>query len=78
MIARVEKVDILGWNKFNLAALKMEHSEPILIVYRTECMKLIDYFGLSIETDLSKVGKMNVHYFRIGSIPSTSSGNPHI
>ena len=40
----------------NLVLLKRENSEPILIVKRTEWMKFIDYFGLSIETDLSNVG----------------------
>ena len=41
-------------------------------------MKFIDYFCLSIETDLIKAGKLNVHFFSIWSIPSTSSGNIHI
>ena len=54
-------------------APKRENSEPILIVKRTEWVKLIDSFGLSIETDLSKVRKLNVHFFRIGSIPRSSS-----
>ena len=62
----------------NLVALKNENSEHILILKRTEWMKFIDYFGLSIETDQSKVGNLNVHFFRIGSIPRPSSGNPHI
>ena len=62
----------------NLVALKGGNFEPISIVTRTEWMKFIDYFGLSIETDLAKVGKLNVHFFCIGSIPSTSSENPHI
>ena len=33
-------------------ALKRENYEPILIVKRTEWMKLIDSFGISIDTDL--------------------------
>ena len=41
-------------------------------------MKSIDYFNLSIETKLSKVRNLNVHFFRIGSILSASSGNYHI
>ena len=45
---------------------------------KTEWRKFIDYFGLSIEADPYKVGKKNINCFRIGSIPSTSSGNPHI
>ena len=62
----------------NLVFLIREISEPILIVKRTEWIKFIDYFGLSIETDLSKVGKSNVPFVCIGSISITSSGNPHI
>ena len=50
---------------------------------RTEWRKFIDYFGLSIEADPSKVGKKNVHFVRIGAIPITSIPkpsyvNPHI
>ena len=55
----------------NLIAPKRENSDSILRVKRTEWMKFVNSFGLSIETDLSKVGKLNVHFFRIGSIPST-------
>ena len=45
---------------------------------RTEWSKFIDYFGLSVEADPSKVGKNNVQFLCIGYIPSTSSGNTHI
>ena len=45
---------------------------------RTEWRKFVDYFGLSIEADPSKVGKKNVHFFRIGYIPRPSYGNPPI
>ena len=45
---------------------------------RTEWRKFIDYFGQSIEAYPSNVGKRNVHFFRIRSIPSTLSGNPLI
>ena len=45
---------------------------------RTERIKFFDYFGLFIEANPSKVGKKNVCFIRIWSIPSTSSGNPHI
>ena len=38
-------------------------------------MKLIDYFGLSIEADPSRVGKKNVYFVRIGCIPILSSVN---
>ena len=61
-----------------LVSLKKENYEPILIVKRTEWRKFIDCFGLSIEADPSKVGKNNVHFFRIGYIPSTSSLNHYI
>ena len=54
----------------NLVALKRENSEPILTVKRTEWRKFVDCFGLSIEAGPSKVVKNNVHFFRIGSIPS--------
>ena len=62
----------------NLVALKRGNSETILTVKRTEWMKFVDYFGLSTEADPYRVCKKNVHFFRIGYIPSTSSGNPHI
>ena len=62
----------------NLVALKRENADPILLVKRTEWMKCIDHFHLSIETDLSKVGNFKVHFVRIGYIPSTSYGYPHI
>ena len=62
----------------NLVSLKRENSEPILTVKIVEWRKFIDYSGLSIEADPSRVGKMNICFVRIGSIPSTSSGNPHI
>ena len=44
-----------------LVALKMENYEPILIVKRTEWRKFINYFGLSIETDPSRVGKNEIY-----------------
>ena len=47
----------------NLVALKRENNDPILIVKRTEWVKFIDYFGLSIEADPSRVGKNNVYIF---------------
>ena len=62
----------------NLVALKRKNSEPILTVKRTERMKFIDYFGRNIEANPSRVGKKNVYFFCIGSIPSTSSVNLHI
>ena len=62
----------------NLVALKRENSEPILIVKRTEWRKFIDYFGLSIEADPYNMGKKNVQFFHIGSIPIPSSVKIHI
>ena len=44
----------------NLVALKNENSEPISTEKRTERSKFLDYFGLSIEADPSRVGKNNV------------------
>ena len=43
--------------------LKGGNTEPILTVKRIEWMKFIDYFGLSIEADPSRVGKKNVCIF---------------
>ena len=40
-----------------LVALKGEHYDPIITVKRTEWRKFIDYFGLSIDTDPSRLGK---------------------
>ena len=53
----------------NLVALKRGISEPNLIMKRTEWRKFIDYFGRSIEADPYMVGKKNVQFFHIGSIP---------
>ena len=50
----------------NLFVPKKENHEPILKVKRTEWMKFIDYFGLSIEADPSRVGKKKVYIFPIG------------
>ena len=56
----------------NIIALKRGNYEPILIVKITECRKFIEYFGLSIEADPSRVGKKNVHFvhIRYKTIPS--------
>ena len=59
----------------NIVAMKREKSEPILILKRNEWTKLIDSFGLSIDTDLSRVRKLNVYFIHIGSIPITSYVN---
>ena len=61
----------------NLVALKRENYEPISIVKRTEWRKCIDYFGLSIDSNPSRVVKKNVYLVHIGYIPSTSYGNPY-
>ena len=53
----------------NLVAPKRGNSEPILTLKITEWSKFIDYFGLSIEADPSRVEKKNIYFFRIGSIP---------
>ena len=57
----------------NLVALKEENDDPISVVKRTEWRKFIDYFGLSIEADPSRVIKKNVYFVHIESIPSPSS-----
>ena len=61
----------------NLLAPKMKNTDPILTVKRTEWGKSIDYFCLSIEANPPRVGKKNVYFVHIGSIPSPSSVNLH-
>ena len=46
-----------------IVALKRKNTDLILIVKRTERKKFIDYFGLSIESEPSRVGKKNVCFF---------------
>ena len=46
----------------NLLFFKRENPEPILIMKRIEWRKFIDYFGLSIETDPTRVDKKNVTF----------------
>ena len=53
----------------NLVALKQKNPELILTVKRIEWRKFIDYFGLSIEADSSRVGKNGVYIFHMGYIP---------
>ena len=50
----------------NLVALKKGNADPILVLKRTGWRKFIDYFGLSIEADLYKVVKKNVHFSVLG------------
>ena len=50
----------------DLFAPKIINSDPILTLKRTEWRKFIDYFGLSIEANPSKVGKKNVHFSILG------------
>ena len=50
----------------NLVALKRGKYDPILIVKRTEWRKFIDYFGLSIEANPSRVGIKNKYVFLYG------------
>ena len=49
----------------NLVALKRGNHDPILTVKRTEWRKFIDYFGLSIEANPSRVGEKNVYIYLI-------------
>ena len=56
----------------NRVVLKRDSPEPILTVKRTEWRKFIDYSGISIEDDPSRVGKKSAHFIHIGSIPITS------
>ena len=45
---------------------------------RTEWRKFVDYFGRSIDADPSRVVRITYIFVYIGSIPITSSRNPHI
>ena len=45
---------------------------------RTELRKFIDCFRIIIESEISKVVKLNVHFVPIGSLPRNSSGNTYI
>ena len=54
----------------NLVALKREKPLTILTVIIIERTKFIDYFGLSIEADLSRVGKKNIDFILIRYIPN--------
>ena len=54
----------------NLFELKRETFELILTVKRTEWRKFIDYFGLRIEANLSRVVTKNKYSVKIGYIPS--------
>ena len=57
----------------NLVVPKRENYDPVSILKRTEYWKFIDYFGLCIDADTSKVGKKNVHFVHIWSLPNNSS-----
>ena len=58
--------------------MKRENPELILAVKIIEWRKFIDYFGLSIESNQSRVGKKNLYIFHIEYIPIPASGNPHV
>ena len=81
IISHLSRLDIMTARSILLTdilvALKRGYSEYILMVKRFEWRKFIHYFGLSTEANPSRVGKNNIHFVRIGSIPSTSSGNNH-
>ena len=49
-----------------LVAPKRGNSEPILTVKITGWSNFIDYFGQSIESDPSRVGKKNIHFSILG------------
>ena len=55
-----------------------ENPDPILTVKIIEWRKFVDYSGVSIKADPSRVDKKNIYYFGIGYITSPSSGNPRI
>ena len=61
----------------NLVALKRGNSKPFFIVKITEQRKFIDYFGLIIEGDQSRVRKKKIYFSNIGHIPRPSSIKLH-
>ena len=61
-----------------LVALKKGNYEPIWAFKITEWRKCIDYFGLSIETDPSKVSKKKIYIFNIIYVPRPSFVKIHI
>ena len=48
-----------------LVALKRDNRDPILSLKRTKLRKFIDYFGLSIEANPSKVDKNKIHFSKL-------------
>ena len=52
-----------------VVASKRENPEPILTVKIIEWRKFINYFGLSIEADPSRVGRKNIYFIHIEYIP---------
>ena len=62
----------------NLIYLIGRNYDPVLNVKRIDRRKFIDYFGLSIEDNSSRVGKKNLYVFHISYIPGPSLENPHI
>ena len=62
----------------NIIFMKRENTQPILTVKIIERRKLIDYFGLIIEADPSRVGKKNIYFVCIESTTIPSSVQLHI
>ena len=59
-------------------APRRENYDPILTMKGTEWRKFIDYFGISTESDPSRVDIINVIIVHIGYIPKHSSVKIHI
>ena len=62
----------------NLIYLKREDPKSISTVKRMEWRQFIDDFGLNIEADPSRVGKMKVYFVFICSMPIHSPEHTHI
>ena len=63
---------------YSIVFLKRENYEPILTVKIIEWRKLIDYFGLIIEADPSRVGKKNSYFVCMYYKTIPSSAQLHI
>ena len=61
-----------------LIYLKRENMDTILTVKGFEWSKFIDYIDISIEADLSRVGKNNVYFVHIAYIRQPLFENYHI
>ena len=62
----------------NIVFLIRENTDPILTLKIIELRKLVDFFGISIESDPTRLGKNNLYFLFIVSTPSLLYGRLHI